>query len=135
MGDSRGNKVGKIEVICYETTFSHTEMRYGKSTSKTTDFKQATKEDVCNVTKKKYTMATTRAGRHMREGKPYDLKVKKEKATPLRPHEVSMWNIGDEVQKLHVEYHMTHTLYDWGIEPVRPMWPEKDMGAAEVLKD
>lgn len=72
--ETRGHKVGKIEVICYETSFSHIEKR-PKSCSKV-DFNQANKMDVYDITKKKYTLATTRVGRLLRDGKPYDKPVK-----------------------------------------------------------
>lgn len=129
MTETRGHKVGKIEVICYEISFSHNEKRQ-KNSSKV-DFSQANKMDVYDITKKKYTMATTRVGRLLRDGKPYD------KPAPMKKEikeleDRSIWNVGDEVQKIHIEYHMTQTLLDWGIEPVRPMWPEKDKGTVDL---
>lgn len=71
-------------------------------------------------------MATTRVGRLLRDGKPYD------KPSESKPEDRSMWTVGDEVQKIHVEYHMTLTLLDWGIEPVRPMWPQQDKGKVDL---
>lgn len=108
----------------------------GKSSAKV-DFCQANKMDVCDITKMEYTMATTRVGRLLKDGEPCDVpKVKKEKSKEAKPYdrpvEKLVWKIGDEVQKIHVEYHMTQTLIDWGIEPVRPMWPEQDKGKIDV---
>lgn len=131
MDKNRSLKVGKIEVVCHETTFSHTEMRCSSSLSKV-DFNQANKKDVLDVTRKEYCMATTRMGKLMRDGKPYDRpQVKKE----AKPRQTSIWNIGDEVNKIGMEYHMTQTLIDWGIEPVRPIWPEMDKGSVVVPAD
>ena len=126
MAETRGHKVGKIEVVCFETSFSHVQKLPKKS--KSIDFSQANKMDVFDITQKKYTMATTRVGRLLRDGKPYDKPVKTEGGLEDR----SIWNIGDEVQKIHVEYHMTQTLMDWGIQPVRPMWPEQDKGEVDL---
>lgn len=120
--------MGKIEVICYEISFSHVEKRR-KSSSKV-DFSQANKDDVSDITKMKYAMATTRVGRLLRGGKPYDKPALVKEENELQDR--SIWNIGDEVKKIHMEYHMTQTLLDWGIEPVRLMWPEKDMGTVDL---
>ena len=77
--------------------------------------------DVYDITQKKYTMATTRPGKVL----DYRSTVKKEKDEhKLR----SYWDKGDEVKKMCVEYHMTQTLIDIGIELVRPMWPEQNKG-------
>ncbi len=119
--------MGRIEVVCYETTFSHLEVT-DRSSSKFPKFSQANKKDVLDITKKEYTMSTTRAGKLLKDSKPYDRPEDKKS----KPKQRAMWNIGDEVKKIHVEYHMTQTLYDWGIEPVRPMWPEQDKGPCVV---
>lgn len=128
VGKERCLKVGKIEVISYETAFSHTEMHC--SAKKKISFEQANKKDVLDVTEKKYCMTTTKVGKLMKRGKPYD----RPEDQDTKPHQASIWNIGDEVKKIRLEYHMTQTLLDWGIQPVRPMWPEKDRGSAKALK-
>lgn len=127
--------------------------------------------DVGDITKMKYTMATTRVGRLLKDGKVCDapevkkgnlgdanpvtvkkdnlggarpVTVKKEKLRDAKPYdrpavvkkeeqvERRVWRIGNEVQKICVEYHMTQTLEDWGIEPIRPHWPEQDQGKVRV---
>ena len=123
MSSARGLKIGKIEVICHETSFSHKEIR--SRSSKVVNFSSANKKDVLDVTKRKHAMATTRVGKLIRDKKPYDPPSDK-------PRETSIWSVGDEVKKIHVEYHMTQTLLDWGIQPVRPMWPEHDKGKVDV---
>lgn len=81
--------------------------------------------DVNDITQNKYTMATTRPGKVL----DYRSPVKKEK----EKHELrSYWDIGDEVKKMCVEYHMTQTLIDLGIELVRPMWPEQNKGQVNL---
>lgn len=117
MERKRSCKIGKIEVIRYETTFSHREMRPANSSSKEIDYIQANKKDVSDVTHNKYCMTTTRQGKLLRQEKPYSRpKSKNERES------VNIWNIGDELDKLHIEYHMTQTLLDWGIHPVQPNW-------------
>ena len=116
-------KIGKIEVIRYETTYSHQEMRLASSRSKKVDFTQANKKDVKEVTKNGYCMTTTRQGKLVRKEKPYS------RPNPHTKESVHIWNIGDELDKLHIEYHMTQTLLDWGIQPVRPNWSQPGSAA------
>lgn len=114
---TRSHRIGKIEVIRYETSFSHKEMRPVGSRSRQVDFTQANKKDVKDVTNNEYCMTTTRQGKLIRKEKPY--------SRPTAKHEkesVNIWTIGDELDKLRVEYHMTQTLIDWGIQPVRAGW-------------
>ena len=105
------------------------------------DFTQANKKDVDKVTNKEYCMTTTRRGKLLREGKPYDppkdSKRRKEKerereANPDKMVSVPIYDIGDEIGKVHVEYHMTQTLLDWGISLVRPDWPTIDLGTVII---
>ena len=112
MESKRTCKIGKIEVIRYETSFSHCEMR--ASSLRKVDFTQANKKDVTDVTRNEYCMTTTRQGKLIREEKPY--------SRPKSRNEKAIWNIGDELDKLRIEYHMTQTLLDWGIHPVQPNW-------------
>ena len=107
----RSCKIGKVEVIRYKATFSHREMRTTNSSSRQVEFTQANKKDVRAVTRNEYCMTTTRQGKVIRKEKPYS-----------RSKEKNIWNIGDELDKLCVEYHMTQTLLDWGIQPVQPQW-------------
>lgn len=81
-------------------------------------FVQANKKDVANITKLKYTMTTTSQGKLIRNSKPY------EKCADTKPEKklINYYNIGDEVGKIELEYHMTHTLLDWGIQPTRLDW-------------
>ena len=117
MERKRSCKIGKIEVIRYETSFSHREMRTANSSSRKVDFTQANKKDVVDVTRNEYCMTTTRQGKLIRKETPYSRpKSINEKES------VNIWNIGDELDKLRVEYHMTQTLLDWGIQPVQPHW-------------
>ena len=117
----RSCKIGKIEVIRYETSFSHREMRTGGSSSRKIDFTQANKKDVTNVTRNEYCMTTTRQGKLIRKEKPY--------SRPNEKESVNIWNIGDELDKLRIEYHMTQTLLDWGIQPVQPKWSQPGSSA------
>lgn len=134
---NRTLKVGKIEVVRYEVTFTHNEMEYqGCSSGKEKEFAflQANKKDVDKVTNQKYTMTTTRKGRLLRDGKPYDPPEKKSPKvpSPRRMVSVPVYDIGDKpLGKLHVEYHMTQTLLDWGIQLIRPEWPERDLGTVD----
>ena len=119
----RSCKIGKIEVIRYETSFSHREMRAAGS-SRQVDFTQANKKDVTEVTRNEYCMTTTRQGKLIRKDKPYSRpKFKNEKES------MNIWNIGDELDKLRIEYHMTQTLLDWGIQPVQPKWSQPGSSA------
>ena len=100
-------KIGKIEVIRYETTFSHCEIRDARRI----DFTQANKKDVTEVTRNEHCMSTTRQGKLIRREKPYSRRKK-----------YNVWNRGDKQDKLQIEYHMTQTLLDWGIQPIQPKW-------------
>lgn len=111
----RSLKIGKIEVIRFETSFSHQTMRSASSGSKEVDFIQANKKDVKDVTKNGYCMTTTRQGKLIRGETPY----KKPGGPKNKMESVNIWNIGDELDKVRVEYHMTQTLLDWGIQPIR----------------
>ena len=105
----RNCKIGKIEVVRYEATFSHREIR--AASSKQVDFTQANKKDVKEVTRNEYCMTTTRQGKLIRRETPYS-----------RSRETDVWNTGAELDKLQIEYHMTQTLLDWGIQPIQPQW-------------
>lgn len=81
-------------------------------------------------------MATTRVGRLVKDGKPcdipevkkeglrdakpYDRPVAKKELEQVKPEERKTWKIGNELQKIDVEYHMTQTLIDWGVKLIRP---------------
>lgn len=94
-------------------------MRLTSSCSKQVDFTQANKKDVTEVTKNAYCMTTTRQGKLLRTEKPYS------RPNPAPKESLkNVWTIGDELDKLHVEYHMTQTLLDWGIQPVCPKWSQ-----------
>lgn len=110
--------IGKIEVIRYETTFSHHEMRAPREV----DFSQANKKDVKEVTRNEYCMTTTRQGKLIRKEKPY---------SRLRSRRI--WNIGDRLDKLRIEYHMTQTLLDWGIQPLQPKWSRSGSSATPSI--
>lgn len=127
----RSCKIGKIEVVCCETTFSHKKVETPQKKTREVKFDQANKKDVLDVTKKEYCMATTKVGRLLKNGKPYDRP--KDTEQPNMPREVNVWNIGDEVGKVSVEYHMTQTLLDWGIQRIIPDWPQKG-GSSEMLQ-
>ena len=113
---NRSLRVGKIEVVCYETSFSHKAMGYPADNE--VDFVQANKKDVTNVTKSNYTMTTTRQGKLIRDGKPYDKGTRGNGAARVKCMQ-SYYTIGDEIGKVRLEYHMTQTLLDWGIKPER----------------
>ena len=125
----RSCKIGKIEVIRYETVFSHKAMRPANSCSKRVNFIQANKKDVSDVTSNKYCMTTTRQGKLIRKEKPYSRPKPKNEL-----ESVSFWNIGDEIDKLRIEYHMTQTLLDWGIQPVRPNWCKPGSATASTSR-
>ena len=141
----RESKIGKIEVVRHATSFSHYEFRAVSGKSRECKFKQATKKDVGNVIKssnmqstadedKLYTMATTRRGKYIHDDKPYDRpEHAKRKKTGESPHMKKwIWDKGEELGRLVVEYHMTNTLWDWNIEPKRPDWPEVDLGTVVI---
>lgn len=89
-----------------EAKYSHAEMRNKRSQSeKSLDYKQATKKDASEVTKGKYTMATTKPGRCIE-----DLR------SGGKNEKVDIWSTGAELSILHVRYHMRHTLVGMGIE-------------------
>ena len=123
MKKERSCKIGKIEVVRYETSFSHREMRTANS-SRRVNFTQANKKDVRDVTRNEYCMTTTRQGKLIREEKPYS------RPKPINEKEsVNIWNIGDELDKLRIEYHMTETLRAWGIQLVQPKWSQPGSSA------
>ena len=137
----RESKVGKIEVVRLTASFSHYDFRPTNDESRECKFKQANKEDVGTVTKSTAgtgesqeirTMATTRRGRFIRDGKPYDRPEHAKKKKAPRTIKTGMWNVGEELGRLVVEYHMTNTLWDWKIEPKRPDWPEVDLGTVVI---
>ena len=121
MERKRSCKIGKVEVVRYKATFSHCEMRATGSSSRQIDFTQANKKDVTTVTRNEYCMTTTRQGKLIRKEKPY--------SRPNEKESVNIWNIGDELDKLRIEYHMTQTLLDWGIQPVQPKWSRSGSSA------
>lgn len=115
----RSSRVGKIEVNRHDATFARKAMGVHRYTA--VDFVQANKKDVTDITKLSYTMTTTRQGKLIRNGKPCDTSSSAEDTKPEMKM-LSYYNIGNEVGKLQLEYHMTHTLIDWGIQLVRPDW-------------
>ena len=115
----RSSSVGKIEVSRHDVTFAHKAMGVHRQPT-ADDFVQANKKDVTDITKLSYTMTTTRQGKRIRNGKPCDPSSAKD--TKPEKKMLSYYNIGNEVGKLQLEYHMTHTLIDWGIKLVRPDW-------------
>lgn len=117
---NRSLRVGKIEVIRHDVSYSHKAMGYPSDNE--VDFVQANKKDVTNVTKSQYTMTTTRQGKLIRDRKPYDKAPGNSKGAARVQRMQTYYNIGDEAGKLHLEYHMTQTLLDWGIKPVRLWW-------------
>ena len=142
----RESKIGKIEVVRYTASFSHCEFR--PASAPECEFKQANKEDVSSVIKSSsmqstdgeqelHTMATTRRGRYIRDSKPYDrpehAKRKKADESPGMVKK-QIWDKGEEVGRLVVEYHMINTLWDWNIQPKRPDWPEVDLGTIVIDK-
>ena len=136
----RESKVGKIEVVRRTASFSHYEVHPANDESRECKFKQANKKDVGNVIKNTgstddqevHTMATTRRGRFIRDGKPYDRPEHAKKKKTPRMVKSEMWDVGEEVGRLVVEYHMTNTLWDWNIQPKRPDWPEVDLGTVVI---
>ena len=136
MGSSRALKIGKIKVIRYEASFSHFVMQPSDSSSKkskTVNFIQASKKDVARVTSHEYCMATTRQGKLIRQEKPYS-RPQPQVQTNAKQELRSKWTIGEELDKLHVEYHMTQTLLDWGIKPTRPGWPLQESTETIVIE-
>ena len=135
----REGRVGKIEVIRKEASFSHRQPIPAHDESKECKFKQANKKDVKNITKMDYTMTTTKRGRYIREGKPYDRpqtpggKNSSGSRTP-KMTVTDMWDIGRTLGSLSVEYHMTQTLVDWNVRIRRVGWPGRDLGTI-VLDD
>ena len=146
MKQERESKIGKIEVVRHTTSFSHCEFRVVSGKSHECKFKQANKKDVNNIIQSNnmqstagedelYTMATTRRGKYIHDGKPYDRPEHvKRKKTGESPHMQKrwIWDKGEELGRLVVEYHMTNTLWDWKIEPKRPDWPEVDLGTVVI---
>lgn len=123
----RENEIGKIEVVRRSASFSHYEFHPASDESRDCKFKQANKKDVCNITKLNYTMATTRRGRYI----PYDRPEKTKRGKGAEsPHLVKsgIWDVGEELGRLQVEYHMTHTLQEWNVKLRRPDWGNTDMG-------
>ncbi len=106
------NKVGCISVELCEAKYSHSEMRHKRSRSEQAlDYKQATKTDTCEVTKGKYTMATTKPGRCIED----NVFKGKRKHSDV-PEKVTLWNTGAKLSKLDIKYHMRHTLVGMGID-------------------
>ena len=132
MKENREKRIGKIQVVRRSVSFSHYEYR-PTHTSKGTEFQQANKEDALNVTKMDYVMSTTRKGRFIRDGKPYDRPppTPSPKGSP-RMSSTGMWDVGDKMKTLTVEYHMTHTLRDWEIDLEDMGWPQVDKGTTEI---
>ena len=131
MKKERENKIGKIKVVRRSASFSHYEFHPANDESRDCKFKQANKKDVTNITKMDYTMATTKRGRFIRDGKPYDRPEKTKRGEASKePHMVKRgrWDVGEKLGRLQVEYHMTHTLWEWNVTPRRPDWPTTDMG-------
>ena len=75
--------------------------------NKDISFDQANKKDAINVTSGKYTMSTTKKGKYIRRGAPYDVQLKK------------LWRISRECGRLTLLYRMGHTLEEMGVE-LRP---------------
>ena len=140
MKEEREGRVGKIEVIRKETSFSHRKPTRANDESKECKFKQANKKDVKNVTKMNYTMTTTKRGRYIRNSKPYDRPHHSEgessssSASPPRITMGDVWEVGRTLGSLCVEYHMTQTLLDWNVPIRRVGWPGRDLGTI-VLDD
>ncbi len=115
----RSGFIGKIEVSRHDAVHMDNP-RHAQIF--TIDFTQANKKDVNNVTKQEYTMATTRQGKLIRNGKPYD-RPSASRGTDSNPYPpLAYIQVYGEVSRLPLEYHMTHTLLDWGINLVQIDW-------------
>ena len=136
----REGRVGKIEVIRKEASFSHRQLIPAHDESKECKFKQANKKDVKNITRMNYTMTTTKRGRYIRDGKPYDRPGTSEAGKTSSSSAGSspemttseMWDIGRTLGSLSVEYHMTQTLQDWNVKIRRVGWPGRDLGTIVI---
>ena len=112
MEENRLNKVGCISVELHKAVYLRNEMR-NKNSHDSLDYVQATKKDASEVTKGKYTMATTKPGRCIENCRKAGSKRKHDDNAPQL---VSIYKIGEKITTLHVKYHMRHTLVAMGIE-------------------
>lgn len=114
-------------------SFSHHEYVPANDESKECKFKQANKDDAEKVTKKEFVMTTTRRGKFIREDKPYDRpRYKRMDSQGPKMVRTQMWDVGEQLGHVSVEYHMTITLQQWGVKLKRPDWPVLDLGTVEV---
>lgn len=89
---SRKMRIGTIEVVRRACTYLRSEL----VTHSDTSFEQANKKDTKDVTKGQYTMSTTKKGRVVE--------------TLERQEWCSIWQQGEELGRVVVEYRMTHSL-------------------------
>ena len=97
--------MGKIEVVQYTATFEkkmYTKHHGGASLN------QANKKDAAGITKGVYIMSTSKEGRVVKRYEPYAHRA--------------IWKRGPEVGRQTVEYHMSHTLQDMGIQLKQMDW-------------
>ena len=106
MDNKRKAHIGKIEVVRCEASYLKEEYR----PTRDINFDQANKSDALRVTNGKYTMSTTKKGRHIHRVRPYDVQLKK------------LWRVGPECGRLTLNYRMGHTLREMGIEPREMDW-------------
>lgn len=98
--NKRKGHIGKIEVVRCEASYLKEEYRPTRDIT----FDQANKSDALRVTDGKYTMSTTKKGRHIHRVRPYDVQLKK------------LWRVGPECGRLTLNYRMGHTLREMGIK-------------------
>lgn len=93
MASDRKSRIGTIEVVQYTTNFVRQEWRKPEDT----EFDQANKKDARDVTKGRHTMSTTKKGKVV-------------KALSKEATLYSVYDIGHEISRLSLHYHMAHTL-------------------------
>ena len=87
--------IGTIEVVRRSTSFLCNEYRHREDI----DFDQANKKDANEVTGGEHIMSTTKKGRLLEQVHPSQRQEMK-----------TIWDVGGELGRLSVEYHMGHTL-------------------------
>ena len=93
VASNRKSKIGTIEVVRKHTTYIGEVYDH----LKVDEFEQANKKDAFGVTQGKHTMSTTKKGNYVKKHN-YSFGKK------------SQYNLGRELGRLLVHYHMGHTL-------------------------
>ena len=114
MEGERVTKAGTIEVVQNAATYLRREWN---DRVKSRSLEQFNKKDAADITKGRYTMATSKEGRIVKRHRPGNSQI---------------WRMGRQLGKQTKEYHMTHTLQEMGLHLSQVDWSQAPNATVKV---